>query len=41
MKDQKCKNIYLINNILPGTVMPEYKKGKEIISKNNITVKSL
>jgi hypothetical protein len=41
MKDDKCKNIYLINNILPGTVMPEKRKSKEIITKNNITAKSL
>jgi polygalacturonase len=41
MKDDKCKNIYLINNILPGTFLPEMKRNKEIISKNNITAKSL
>jgi hypothetical protein len=41
MKDEKCKNIYIVNNILPGTVMPENKKGKEIITRNNITAKSL
>jgi polygalacturonase len=41
MKDDKCRNIYLINNILPGTVMNEDKKNKEIILKNNITAKLL
>jgi len=41
MKDEKCKNIYLINNILPGTVLSDKKENKEIISKNNITAKSL
>jgi hypothetical protein len=41
MKDDKCKNIYLINNILPGIVMPEKRKSKEIITKNNISAKSL
>ena len=41
LKDDKCRNIYLINNILPGTVMNENKKNKDIILKNNITAKLL
>jgi polygalacturonase len=41
MKDDKCKNIYIINNILPLTIIPESKKVKDIISRNNITSKSL
>jgi polygalacturonase len=36
MKDEKCQNIYIVNNILPGTVIPE---NKEIITRNNITAK--
>jgi hypothetical protein len=41
MKDEKSRNIYLINNILPGTELPEEGKSKDIIINNNITVKSL
>lgn len=41
LKDDKCNNIYLINNILPGIFIPEKKKNKEIITRNNITAKSL
>jgi polygalacturonase len=41
MKDEKSRNIYLINNILPGTVLPEKGESKEIITNNNITSKSL
>jgi hypothetical protein len=40
-QDEKCNNIYLFNNILPGTNLTEKKKGKNIISKNNIIGKSL
>ena len=40
-KDEKCNNIYLINNILPGTEITEKKRSKEIVLKNNITAKSL
>lgn len=40
-QDEKCSNIYLFNNILPGTNLTEKKKSKNIISKNNITGKSL
>jgi polygalacturonase len=41
MKDEKSRNIYLINNILPGTELPENGKDKDIIIYNNITAKSL
>jgi polygalacturonase len=41
MKDEKSRNIYLINNILPGTALPEKGESKEIITNNNITSKSL
>lgn len=41
MKDDKCKNIYLINNILPGMVESEKKKPNKIITNNNLTAKSL
>jgi polygalacturonase len=41
MKDEKSRNIYLINNILPGAELPENEKGKNIIINNNITSKSL
>jgi polygalacturonase len=41
MKDEKSRNIYLINNILPGTELPEKGKSKDIITNNNITAKSL
>jgi hypothetical protein len=40
-EDKKCKNIFLINNILPGTSLPEGRKNKIVISKNNITGKTL
>ncbi len=40
-EDEKCKNIFLINNILPGTSLPEGRKNKTVISKNNITGKTL
>jgi polygalacturonase len=40
-KDEKCNNIYLINNILPGTDITEIEGSKEIVLKNNITAKSL
>jgi len=40
-QDEKCNNIYLINNILPGTDITEKKRSKEIVVKNNITAKSL
>ncbi|MGB8490508.1 MAG: hypothetical protein WCE64_05570, partial [Bacteroidales bacterium] len=35
-EDDRCKNIYLINNILPSTSLPTGKSGK-IIIKNNVT----
>jgi hypothetical protein len=41
MKDEKCRNIYLINNILPGTDMPDTKKSRVIIQKNNLISKPL
>jgi len=41
MKDEKCSNIYLINNILPGTDMPDKKKSNLVILKNNVTANSL
>ena len=41
MKDEKCSNIYLINNILPGTDMPDKKKNNLVILKNNVTANSL
>jgi hypothetical protein len=40
-KDEKSRNIYLINNIMPGTDLSEKRKSKDIITKNNITAKSL
>ena len=40
IKDEKCSNIYLINNILPGTDMPVKKSDKTIIKQNNITANS-
>ncbi len=40
-KDEKCNNIYLINNILPGTEISVKKKDKTIITQNNITANSL
>jgi polygalacturonase len=41
LKDEKCRNIYLINNTLPGTDMPDTKKSSGIIQKNNLTSKPL
>lgn len=41
MKDEKSRNIYLMNNILPGTALSEKGESKEIITNNNITSKSL
>ena len=41
MNDEKCSNIYLINNILPGTDMPDKKKSNLVILKNNVTANSL
>ena len=41
MKDEKSRNIYLINNILPGTELPEKGKNNDIVTNNNITAKSL
>jgi polygalacturonase len=40
-RDGKCRNIFLFNNILPGTDLSEGKKSKIVISRNNITGKSL
>jgi polygalacturonase len=40
-KDEKCKRIYLLNNILPVTDLSEKKNGKDIITKNNLTKQSL
>ena len=39
--DEKCKNIYLINNILPGTDLTQKQKSKDKLTRNNITVNSL
>ncbi len=40
-QDENCKNIYLVNNVLPGTTFSNKKKAGIILSKNNITGKSL
>jgi len=40
-QDEKCRNIYLFNNILPGTDLTQKKKGKNKLTKNNITINSL
>jgi polygalacturonase len=39
--DEKCKNIYVVNNVLPGTSLPEKSDKRKIIFKNNIAEKSL
>jgi hypothetical protein len=39
--DEKCRKIFLFNNILPRTNLPESKKSTIVITKNNITGKSL
>ncbi len=40
-EDERCSNIYMINNVFPGTILPNKRKGKIIVSENNITGKSL
>jgi polygalacturonase len=40
-EDERCDNIYIINNVFPGTILPDKKKGKIIVYENNITGKSL
>ncbi len=40
-EDKRCSNIYMVNNVFPGTILPDKKKGKIIVSSNNITGKSL
>jgi polygalacturonase len=36
-EDEKCSDLYIINNVLPGTVMLNSKKGKNVVTLNNIT----
>ncbi len=38
-EDEKCEGIYMVNNILPGTISLLNNKGKKIITENNITNK--
>jgi hypothetical protein len=40
-KDEKCRNIFLINNILPGTTLPSGRGTRDVISKNNISGETL
>ncbi len=35
-EDEKCAGIYIINNVLPGTVLLHNNKGKNIVTQNNI-----
>lgn len=35
-EDEKCSGIYIINNVLPGTVLLHNNKGKNIVTQNNI-----
>jgi polygalacturonase len=36
-EDEKCSDIYFVNNILPGTISLVNNKGKNIVTQNNIT----
>jgi len=38
-EDEKCNGIYIVNNVLPGTLSLHNNKGKNIVTQNNITVK--
>jgi len=38
-EDEKCDGIYIVNNILPGTVLLNSNKGKNIMTHNNVTGK--
>ena len=38
-EDEKCDGIYIVNNILPGTVLLNNNKGKNIMTHNNVTGK--
>jgi polygalacturonase len=35
-EDEKCKSIFMLNNVFPGTVLLNNKKGKNIVTQNNI-----
>ena len=35
-EDEKCNDIFIINNVLPGTVSLHNGKGKNIVAQNNI-----
>ena len=37
-EDEKCSGIYIINNVLPGTVLLHNNKGKNIVTQNNIII---
>ena len=37
--DEKCDGIYMVNNILPGTISLHNNKGKNIVTQNNIISK--
>jgi polygalacturonase len=37
-EDEKCDGIYLINNVLPGTISINSNKGKNVVIRNNIIV---
>ena len=34
-EDDKCSGIYIVNNVLPGTVSLHNNKGKNIVTINN------
>lgn len=37
-EDQNCKNIYILNNLLPSTIALHNGKGKNIVLNNNVTI---